>query len=337
MHRQATGFLLVALCFSVHVYSQQKPQYTQYLFNSFLINPAVAGIERYADVKVGARRQWEEVEGAPQTVYLSAHTPIGRSHIQDGATSFPEGGYNPYSRGYSHRYRASEPHHGLGVILQHDRAGQFRRADAQLGYAYHLRLAQTINLSAGITAGISQVRFDVGGATTGTPGDPILGQYAESRISPDLGIGLWLYGARFFLGISAQQLVGNPLALSESEASRNAPAQQFYLMAGYKVHLGDDMAVVPSVLFKRLAGLPVIGDYNLKLAFRNRLWVGGGYRNHESFSAMAGFNISSLLNLSYSYDFNTGPIRTLAHGSHEIVLGLLLNNRFKVYCPQILF
>lgn len=337
MRRQATGLLLLALCISVYAYPQQKPQYTQYLFNSFLINPAVAGIERYMDVKAGARSQWQEVEGAPQTVYLSAHTPLGRNHIQDGANSFPEGGYNPYSRGYSHRYRASEPHHGLGVILQHDRAAQFRRTDAQLGYAYHLRITETINLSAGINAGISQVQFDVNGVTTETPGDPILGQYAERRVSPDLGVGLWLYGARFFLGLSAQQLMGNPLALSGSAASRDTPAQQFYLMGGYKVHLGEDMAVVPSVLFKMLPGLPMVGDYNVKLAFRDRLWVGGGYRNHESFSAMAGFNISSLLNLSYSYDFNTGPVRTLAHGSHEIVLGLLLNNRFKVYCPQILF
>ncbi len=337
MRHRTTGLILLALCITVHVYSQQKPQYTQYLFNSFLINPAVAGIERYVDVKAGVRSQWQEVEGAPQTLYLSGNMPIGNNHIQDGANSFPEGGYNPYSRGYSHRYRASEPHHGLGVILQYDRTGQFRRTDAQLGYAYHLQIAETINLSAGINGGISQVRFDASGATTETPGDPVLGQYAESRTSPDLGIGLWLYGARFFLGVSAQQLVGNPLALSGSAASRDAPAQQFYLMAGYKVHLGDDMAVVPSVLFKSLAGLPMVGDYNVKLAFRDRLWVGGGYRNHESFSAMAGFNISSLLNLSYSYDFNTGPVRTLAHGSHEIVLGLLLNNRFKVYCPQILF
>lgn len=109
------------------------------------------------------------------------------------------------------------------------------------------------------------------------------------------------------------------------------------MTAGYKLHLGEDMAVVPSVLYKLLVGLPIIGDYNVKLAFRDRLWIGAGYRNNESFSAMVGFNVSSLLNLSYSYDFNTGPIRRLANGSHEIVLGLLLNNRFRVYCPQILF
>lgn len=216
MSRLATGLFLVALCISVHVYAQQKPQYTQYLFNSLLITPAVAGIERYADVKIGARSQWQEVEGAPRTFYLSAHMPIGRNYIQDGATSFPEGGYNPYSRGYSHRYRASEAHHGFGFMIQQDLAGQFKRSDVQLIYAYHLRIAETMNLSAGVNAGVAQVRFDVNEATTAMPLDPVLSQYAEANISPDVGVGLWLYGARFFF-----RSIGSPANRESIDAVLN--------------------------------------------------------------------------------------------------------------------
>lgn len=334
MYPKLTGLIFLTWCLSTTLQAQHRPQYTQYIFNGFLINPAVAGIERYADVKLGGRSQWQGVEGAPQTAYLSAHLPIGARHIQDGATSFGEGGHNPYSRGYSRRYRASEPHHGVGIILQHDRAAQFVRTDALVAYAYHLRVAETLNLSAGVNAGIAQARLDMGGINT--PGDPVLVHYADSRVSPDLGLGLWLYGSRFFVGLSAQQLLGNPLAFSDN-ARRMGGYQQFFLTAGYKLHLGSDMAAVPSVLIKQMAHMPMVGDYNLKLAFRDRLWVGGGYRNHESFSAMAGFNISALFNLSYSYDFSTGPVRTLAHGSHEVVLGFLLNNRYRVFCPQIMF
>lgn len=331
---RSTGLISLLFCMITSLQAQQRPQHTQYIFNGFLINPAVAGIERYVDVKLGGRSQWQGLDGAPQTAYLSVHLPIGARHIQDGATSFAEGGYNPYSRGFSHRYRASTPHHGAGLIVQHDRAAQFVRTDALLAYAYHLRIAETINLSAGVNAGFSQVRLDMTGIDN--PDDPVLANYADSRISPELGLGLWLYGARFFAGISVQQLLGNPLAFTDN-AQRQGGHQQFFLMAAYKLHLGSDMAVVPSVLFKQMSRMPFVGDYNVKLAFRDRLWVGGGYRNHESFSAMAGFNISALFNLSYSYDFTTGPVRTLAHGSHEVVLGLLLNNRYKVYCPQVMF
>ena len=326
--------LLFVACGSAVALHAQVPQYTQYLFNGFLMNPAVAGIERYVDVKLGGRSQWHGVDGAPQTAYLSAHLPINGHQIQDGALSFAEGGYNPYSRGFSHRYRASAPHHGAGIVVQHDRAAQFMRTDAWLAYAYHLRVAETVNLSAGVNAGFSQARLDLAGIDHAD--DPVLGNYADSRISPTLGLGVWLYGARFFAGVSIQQLLGNPLAFSDY-ARRVGGHQQFFFTGGYKLHLGSEMALVPSVLFKQMGQMPFVGDYNLKLAFRDRVWVGGGYRNHESFSAMAGFNISALLNVSYSYDFSTGPVRTLANGSHEVVLGFLLNNRYKVYCPQVMF
>jgi hypothetical protein len=54
-----TLLLTALLCVIVlSTYAQQKPQYTQYIFNNFLLNPAVAGIENYTDVKLGYRSQW---------------------------------------------------------------------------------------------------------------------------------------------------------------------------------------------------------------------------------------------------------------------------------------
>lgn len=49
---------------------QQKPQYTQYVMNNFILNPAIAGIENYVDVKAGYRAQWQGLEGAPVTSYI---------------------------------------------------------------------------------------------------------------------------------------------------------------------------------------------------------------------------------------------------------------------------
>ena len=52
------------------VFAQQKPQYTQYVFNNYLLNPAVSGIENYTDAKVGYRSQWTGLDGAPVTSYI---------------------------------------------------------------------------------------------------------------------------------------------------------------------------------------------------------------------------------------------------------------------------
>ena len=59
--------------------AQQRPQYSQYMLNNYLLNPALTGIEDYADVRFGHRQQWVGLEGAPVTYYVSAHMPVGKA------------------------------------------------------------------------------------------------------------------------------------------------------------------------------------------------------------------------------------------------------------------
>src|SRR5476649_727267 len=88
--------------------AQQKPQYTQYVFNNLLLNPAVTGIENYTDVKAGYRSQWTGLQGAPVTSYLTVDFPIGNAFLQGDATAFPaQGGVNPSSRLYTQNYMAA--------------------------------------------------------------------------------------------------------------------------------------------------------------------------------------------------------------------------------------
>src|SRR3954469_22891785 len=93
------------LCSAVR--AQQRPQYTQYIFNNFILNPAISGIENYIDVKAGYRTQWEGLEGAPQTSYISIHAPLGKRFLYGNSTSVPaSGGTNPNSRSYLQNYMA---------------------------------------------------------------------------------------------------------------------------------------------------------------------------------------------------------------------------------------
>src|SRR6201990_3243940 len=115
-------FLLGLLITSVNVImAQQRPQYTQYVFNNFLLNPALSGIENYTDVKAGYRSQWTGLQGAPVTSYITVNTPIGNNFLNGDATAMPAGyGENPMSRSYLSEYQAAEPHHGIGFTLVTD-------------------------------------------------------------------------------------------------------------------------------------------------------------------------------------------------------------------------
>src|ERR1700712_607269 len=86
--------------------AQQLPQYTQYVFNNYLLNPAVSGIENYTDAKLGYRSQWTGLNGAPVTSFLTINAPIGDEFINGDATAFPGGGEsNPSSRLYTQNYQ----------------------------------------------------------------------------------------------------------------------------------------------------------------------------------------------------------------------------------------
>ncbi|WP_188507321.1 type IX secretion system membrane protein PorP/SprF [Parapedobacter pyrenivorans] len=60
MYTRSTYIFLLFLCTASLVWAQQRPQYTQYIFNGFLMNPAVAGIERYVDVKLRLLQRFSE-------------------------------------------------------------------------------------------------------------------------------------------------------------------------------------------------------------------------------------------------------------------------------------
>jgi len=324
---------LLGTCYSA--ISQQKPQYTQYIFNNYILNPAISGIENYTDVKAGYRNQWQGLTDAPVTSYISVHAPIGKQFTQGSATAFPGEGNNPMSRSYVQTYKASEPHHGVGFHLVSDKAGPFLRTDVNLTYAYHLGLTENINLAVGVAAGLSSISLDRSKIILEDPADPAISDNNERQLQPDLGAGVWLYGPRYFAGVSAQQLLGRQLDFSDyAEYNEGKQVAHVFMTAGYKFYLGEDIAAIPSAMVKLVSPVPVSLDLNMKLAFKDKFWLGGSYRKDDSFAALAGFNVGHFFNLSYSYDFTTSNLRTVSNGTHEIVLGLLLNNRYKVTCPQ---
>jgi type IX secretion system PorP/SprF family membrane protein len=315
--------------------AQQRPQYTQYIFNNYLLNPAISGIENYIDLKAGYRTQWTGLDGAPVTNYISVNAPLGKNFLSGDANSFGGQENNPMSRSYLQNYMAAEPHHGIGMHAVLDRAGPISRVDVNATYAYHLGLTEKLNIALGVAVGISKVSLDYSKITLENNQDPAIVATETDRLKPDLGAGLWIYGPQYFVGLSAQQLLGRTLNFTDNnQYTQGKAVPHFFLTAGYKIFLADDIAAVPSVMIKRVSPAPNSYDANLKLAFRDKFWLGGSYRHNDSFSALAGFNVSYLFNLSYSYDFTTSDLGNVSNGTHEIVLGLLLNNRYKVTCPQ---
>jgi len=335
-------FLLFMIMFAG---AQQRPHYTQYILNNYILNPAVTGIENYTDVKLSARDQWVGLNGAPETFYFTIQGPIGKKDYRTTATSYDIPGENPRGKAYWESYTAAAPHHGLGMMVINDRTGSFNRFTADVTYAYHIGLNATTNLAGGFAAGISKIGLDrskTDFSGTGDPNDPAAGASNIgyiNKIKPDIAAGLWLYSRDYFMGFSVQQVVPQKFSFADDAivpaTGRLIP--HFFLTGGYRFLLTDDINATPSLMLKYIQGSSKTNfqiETNLKLQYRDLLWVGGSYRYQDGYAAMLGVNVSNTFNVGYAYDFTTTNLNTVSRGTHEIVLGFLLGNKYSDACPR---
>lgn len=324
--------------------AQQRSHYTQYILNNYILNPALSGIENYTDVKISVRDQWVGMDGGPRTVYFTMHGPIGKKDYKTSATSFGVPGENPRGNSYWESYTASEPHHGVGMSIVNDKTGNFNRFSANLSYAYHLGLNARTNLSAGFAAGISSVGLNADGKAFfgSNPSDPAIGGAAAKelrKLKPDLSVGVWLYGADYFIGVSGQQVIPQKLSYVDDATFKlkGRLIPHIFLTGGYRFLLNDDINAIPSVMVKYISGAfknDYQGEVNLKLQYRDLLWGGASYRQFDGYAAMVGFNVANTFNAGYSYDFTTSDLRTYSRGTHELVIGFLIGNKYGDTCPR---
>ncbi len=338
--------LLMSL--SVAAIAQQKPHYTQYVVNPFIINPAITGIDNYTDLKMSVRDQWVGINGAPLTTYLSVHGPIGKKDYRLSSTSFRVPGENPRGKYYWENYTAAEPHHGVGLTIMNDRTGSFSFFTATASYAYHLGINPTTNLSGGLSAGITKVSLDRSKhdfSGSGDPYDPATGSGLTrelTKIKPTMSAGLWLYSRDYFVGFAVQQVIPQTIDFVDDNTailtkSRFVP--HLFLTAGYRFLLTDDINAVPSVMVKYIKGSSLKEfqpEANLKLQFRDLLWLGGSYRYQDGFAGMLGLNVSNTFNVSYSYDRSVKQniLSPYNNGTHEMVFGFLIGNKYSEACPR---
>jgi type IX secretion system PorP/SprF family membrane protein len=329
-------FVIIGLCFlsAGRVCAQQQPYYTQYIMNNFILNPALAGIQNYWDLKVSYRDQWVGLEGAPTTLYLTINAPLGKtSYDYETPTTVPDlQAKNLGAKQFLMEYTAPPAHSGVGFTILNDKTGPLSRIAAYGSYAYHVPVGPQTSLSFGFSLGVQEVTVDASSVDFGqaNPVDPaVAGSGYLNKLEPDVNAGLWLSNKSFFVGLSAQQIIAVPINSGNGTSSGGVELQtgklipHTFLTAGYKISISDDVSLLPSVMFRYVQPLPIGVDINAKIQYQDLLWLGFSYRYQEGFAAMLGVNISSTVNLGYSYDYTTTQLNTVSSGTHEIVLGFL--------------
>lgn len=323
MRKLLTILILLILYPLVGIRAQQRPQYTQYMINPLLINPAVTGSVDRHDVKMGSRLQWLGFEGAPQTYYSTYHTPFRQM-------PFKMSGIN-------------KGHHGAGLKLIGDVAGPISQMAAYGTYAYHHPIAENVFASVGAELGVLQYNIDLMRLNLTDPNDPRLVTLLNSRVVPDASVGVWVYGDRFFAGASALQLFREtPFFIpNDQEYSLAELNVHYFFTAGYKIAVPEsDWFFVPSVMYKVVKPLYANVDVNIKVQKSKNVWFGASFRQDDSIGLLFGMakeipNFENLFGFTYSFDFVYSDIGPYSGGSHEITIWFQFKRRGKkVMCPD---
>ncbi|MFT3884697.1 MAG: type IX secretion system membrane protein PorP/SprF [Flavobacteriales bacterium] len=286
--------LLVLL--AAQVPAQQTAQYTQYVFNMFSINPAVAGSKDCLDVRMGFRNQWTGFDGAPTTGWASLHGSIRRKGKQ---------------------FRADR--HGFGMTVEADNTGALGYTSVNLAYAYHIQTARDYFVALGLFAGVQQEKLDIGGVNVSNYNDPVLAGKASVLLVPNISPGIQIYSKTSWLGLTIHQALGNKFKDLGTDSRLN---RQFFLTGGKRLRISKYMSAVPSTLMKIAPGAPLALDLNVMLEYRRKLGLGMSYRNQDAVAFMIKLPFLKFFTLGYSYDVTTSRLRVASSNTHEIILAI---------------
>ncbi len=310
--------LIMVVYSSLISMGQQRPQYTQYMINPFLLNPAVSGTEDYADIRAGYRKQWTGLNGSPRTMYLSAHTNIGKHLVTNNRSRSKKNGF-----------------HGIGGILTNDAIGPTTTITLTAAYSYHLKLTKNIFASLGLSGGFNQFTIDANKLNAVDANDNIIGSGISKTGLGDINAGAWIYSDKFYAGASMAQIAPS-IQFTQTKGTDNeySLTHHYFIMAGYRIPLNYDLTLIPSFCIKGASPAPISFDINAKVRYKDFLWAGVSYRNKAALAGMIGIIINNMFDVSYSYDYITNDINKYTGGSHEIVIGYRLRPPGRIICPS---
>ena len=271
-------------------FSQQESYYTLYRYNMNVINPAYAGALGKNVFAFTSRRQWSSMEDAPSTLAFS------------------------YS---SER----ENNVGLGFSVVSDKVFIEQQTFAYADFSYKLDMEST-QLYLGLKAGGNFYSADPRALSTySTSSDPA--QQQLSRFNPNVGAGAYLRGELFWASFSIPRLF-NVKRESDNLAVTAKDRVHSYLGGGADFAVGSGLLLKPSVLFRKVKGLPVTTDITGMLSWQNQFDVGISYRTSSAFAFLA---VVSLGGFDIGYAYETPTVSSLSQlnlKTHEIVLRINL-------------
>jgi len=286
--------------------AQQDPQFTQYMYNTVMINPAYAGSRGVTSMFLLHRTQWVGIDGAPTTNTFSITKPIANSSL------------------------------GYGLSISNDQIGVSDSNTFSGDVSYTIAVNQNAKLSFGLKLSVNFLSVDYFRLTIREPADIVLSQQntIDNQFSPNIGTGIYWHSKRNYVGVSVPNFI-ETVRYDDNIKRTSKDKMHFYGIVGMVRNLSPDWQFKPALLTKLVQGAPLQMDFSANFLYKEKLTFGASYRLNAAVTALAGFQVTDAVQIGYSYDAETTRLANYNSGSHELFLRFELFSQYnKIVSPR---
>lgn len=261
------------LFFPLFVFSQQESYYSLYQYNMQVINPAYAGAEAQNTFSFLNRTQWQSLDDSPRTMALA------------------------YSSNRDNNV-------GLGLSIVSDKIFVEKQTFAYVDFSYVLDMEET-KIYLGLKAGgnfyqSSSLNLDDLNSLV----DPA--QKELSRFNPNVGAGIYLKNLKYWFSFSVPRLFN---VKRNDDFNLGAKDRvHAYLAGGMAYGINDAFILKPSIMFRKVASLPISTDFSAFLSFQDRIDLGMSYRSNAAMSLLFFINLFNGIDMGYAYETPSNKI-----------------------------
>ena len=288
--------IIILLLLTYIVKAQQDPQYTQYMYNMIIMNPAYAGSKENLSFGLLYRKQWSGFDGAPTTATFFGHAPISEKV-------------------------------GFGLSVISDEIGPVKETNMYADFSYTLNFKGENKFSFGLKAGATFHDIGLTNLDLVDPNDVFFSEDINSS-TPNIGAGVFYHTKKFYLGASVPNMLSS-VHLDVNGTKLGSESSHYFFTGGYVFKASENTKLKPSFLVKSSFKAPTSFDFNLNALLYDKFEIGASCRYGDSFSGLVNFAITPNLRIGYAYDNITSEINAYAPASHEfmILFDLVLSKR----------
>jgi len=288
--------IIIVLFTVTTMYGQQDAQYTQYMYNMNILNPAYAGSQNTLSIGLLGRSQWVGIDGAPKTFTASINAPIKRNV-------------------------------GLGFSIIADEIGPVKEQNVYADFSYTIQTSESSNLALGIKGGFTFMDAKLSQLDLGDDDNDDAFKNDLNKTSPNFGVGAYYYTDRFYVGVSMPNMLKTlHFEKKGGVVARAIEDVHYFITSGVVFNASDNLKLKPSVMFKAVKGAPLSVDLSGNALINNKFELGLSWRLDDSVSGMFNILISPSTRIGYAYDYTLSNLGDFNSGSHEVFLLFTISN-----------